>query len=108
MKKIITTIVLGLILAGSVYAGQIYGSLKEEGRAVSANVTFEVTCGGQRYGGQTDGFGAYAVNAGKGKCTLTVHYKGQAPTSDLYSYDNPARYDFDLILVNGQYTLRRK
>jgi hypothetical protein len=110
MKKIVLVIMFGLLLLPvSVYATQIYGSLKEDGRAVPAEVSFEVVCGDQRYVGKTDGYGAYSLNAGRGKCTFKVYYKGQSPTFDVYSYDNPVRYDFDLVLQsNGQYMLRRR
>ena len=106
MKKSIAIIICGLISAVSVSAGQLYGSLKENGRPV--NVAFEIRCPGQSYRGQTDGNGAYAINAVKGRCSLVVYYQGQSPTADIFSYDNPVRYDFDLVQVNGQYTLRRR
>jgi hypothetical protein len=108
MKRSVAVIICGLISAVSVSAGQLYGSLKEDGRSLPANVRFEIRCRAQSYPGQTDGNGAYAINAEKGKCTLTVYYKGQSPAADIYSYDNPVRYDFDLVVINGQYALRRK
>lgn len=107
MKKIVTTILLAVLLPLSVYAAQIYGSLKEEGRAVPG-VKLEVTCNGQTHTGETDGYGAYSVYAERGKCTFKVYHKGQVPTLDIYSYDNPVRYDFDLVLQNGVYALRRR
>jgi hypothetical protein len=109
MKKIVTTILLGLLLPVSVCAGQIYGSLTEGGRPVPANVEFEIKCGEQTYPrGKTDGYGAYSINVGRGKCTFTVYYKNQAPTSVLYSYDRSVRYNFELEAKNGQYELKRK
>jgi hypothetical protein len=109
MKKIVTTILLGLLLPVSVCAGQIYGSLTEGGRPVPAKVGFVVKCEGQEYlKGETDRYGAYSINVGKGKCTLTVYYGGQTPAIDFYAYDKPVRYNFDLELSNGQYLLRRK
>lgn len=109
MKKVNILILLALLLPFSVYAAQIYGSLKEDGRAVPNNTRVEVICNGRTYAGATDGYGAYSVYASdKGRCVIKVYYKNQAPTFDLYSYDNPVRYDFDLVLINGQYTLRRK
>ena len=108
MSRFLTLIIVALVSAVPVYAGQVYGSLKEDGRSVPANVGFELRCPGQAYPGRTDNNGAFAVNAEKGKCILTVHYKGQSPTAVIFSYDNPVRYDFDLVAINGQYTLRRK
>ena len=108
MKRSVAIIIFGLISAASAYAGQLYGSLKEDGRSLPAGVGFEIRCRNQSYSGQTDGNGAYAINTEKGRCTLVVYYKGQSLTADIFSYDNPVRYDFDLVFVNGQYTLRRK
>src|SRR5262245_40115735 len=108
MKRSVAIIIFALISAVSVSAGQIFGSLKEDGRSLPANVQFDIQCKGQKYAGRTDNYGAYAINSEKGKCTLTVYYKGQSLTAPVYSYDNPVRYDFDLVLTNGQYELRRK
>jgi hypothetical protein len=109
MKKIVTSILLGLLLPLSVCAGQIYGSIKEGGRPVPAKVRFEAICRDQTYVGETDGYGAYSINIGKGRCTLKVYYQGQTPTFDLYAYDNAVRYNFELERQgNGQYLLRRK
>ena len=109
MKKVITLILLVLLLPLSVYAAQIYGSLKEDGRAVLERTKLEVICNGKTYTGVTDSYGAYNVFASeKGKCVIKVYHKGQSPSFELYSYDNPVRYDFDLVLQNGQYILRRK
>jgi hypothetical protein len=109
MNKINTLILPVLLLPLSVYAAQVYGSLKEDGRAVPEKTRIEVICNGKTYPGATDSSGAYSVFASeKGKCVFKVYYKGQSPTFDLYSYDNPVRYDFDLVLQNGQYQLRRK
>ncbi|MGI8735166.1 MAG: hypothetical protein ACR2LM_17915 [Pyrinomonadaceae bacterium] len=69
---------------------------------------FEVFCKDGNFSGVTDGFGAYSINVGRGKCTFRLYYKNQTPTYDLYSYDNPLRYDFDVVLQNGTYILRRK
>ena len=110
MKKValMITSALLLLLPVTAYAAQIFGSLKEDGRPVSAKVRFEVVCGAQKYAGETDGYGAYSINTARGKCTFKVYYKGQAPSFDVYSYDNAVRYDFDLVNQNGQYILRRK
>ena len=109
MKKLVATIGLMITLAISIYAGQIYGSLTEDGRSVPAKVKFDVICKEQVFGGETDSYGAYSVNVGRGKCTFKVYYKNQTPTFDLYSSGTPLRYDFDLTRQpNGVYLLRRK
>lgn len=109
MKKIVMTIALGLLLSVSVSAGQIYGTLKEDGRPLPAKVQFEVKCKDDPiYKGETDGYGAYSINVGKGRCTFKLFYKGQAPERVIYSSNNPLRYDFELVSVKGVYELRRK
>jgi hypothetical protein len=110
MKKIAMTIASGLLLSLSVSAAQIYGSLKEDRRPV-ANAKFQVVCAGQKpVDGITDSYGAYTVYVGKGKCIFQLtSYKGQAVKFEpLYSYDKPLRYDFDLVVENGVYKLRRR
>lgn len=109
MKRIITTVMLSLMLSLSVFGGQIYGSLKEDGRSLPAKVKFDVKCKEQVQPGYTDGYGAYSINVVKGRCTFTLYYKSQTLTSVIYSSDNPLRYDFDLVLLpNRVYELRRK
>lgn len=107
MKKALKIIMLTLVLTSAVSAGQIYGSLKEDGRPV-ANATFEVFCPQGSFRGVTDGYGAYSVNVGRGKCTFRLHYRNQQPSFELYSYDSPLRYDFDVVIANGALTLVRR
>jgi hypothetical protein len=107
MKKALKLIFFALILASPVYAGQIYGSLKEDGRPV-ANATFDVFCQGASYRGVTDGYGAYSIAVGRGKCTFRLYHRNQQPSFDLYSTDSPLRYDFDVVNSNGSLTLVRR
>ncbi|MFY9621611.1 MAG: hypothetical protein WAM70_00025 [Pyrinomonadaceae bacterium] len=116
MKKIVMTVTLGLLLSVSVSAGQIYGTLKEDGRPVPANLEIEVNCSGQQSKGKTDSYGAYSLKVGNGKCEFKLYYKGwkgrngeyQFPKVVIYSSNNRLRYDFELVPVNGVYELRRK
>jgi hypothetical protein len=107
MKKALKLIFFALILASPVYAGQIYGSLKEDGRPI-ASATFDVICPQGTYRGVTDGYGAYSINVGRGKCTFRLYYRNQQPSFDLYSYDSPLRYDFDVVNANGSLALVRR
>ena len=109
MKKLVMTMALGLMLSVSVSAGQIYGSLKDDRRAIP-NVKFQVICTGSKpVDGTTDSYGAYSVFVGRGRCIFQTFYKGQtAKFEQLYSYDKPMRYDFDLVLEGGLYKLRRR
>jgi hypothetical protein len=108
MKKLSILLALATLLPMTIFAAQVYGSLKENGQSVSG-VKVEINCNGRAYGVSTDSSGSYNLYAGeKGKCTFKVNYKGQAPTFEIYSYDNPVRYDFDLVNENGRYALKRK
>lgn len=107
MKKALKIMMLTLVLTTPAYAGQIYGSLKEGGRPV-ANVSFEVFCPQGSFRGVTDGYGAYSLNVGRGKCTFRLYYRNQQPSFDLYSYDSPLRYDFDVVDAKNGLSLVRK
>jgi len=94
------------------YAAQVYGNLKEGDRSVQQGVKVEIICGNQTYKGETDRYGSYSVYVPRGKCTLRVNYpvnSNQWPQSDIYSYNDPVRYDFDLVRQpDGTYFLRRR
>ena len=106
----ISIVLLFIFLAPiSATAAQIFGTLKEADQPLPAGVKVETICDGTPYHGETDSYGAYSVFVdAKGKCVFTVRYKGQAVTHDIFSYDNPIRYDFTLVQQNGQYVLKRQ
>jgi hypothetical protein len=58
---------------------------------------------------KTDKAGAFhLVVQEKGKCTVTVHHKGEAPALEVASYDEGVQVDLVLVSANGKYALRRK
>jgi hypothetical protein len=90
-------------------AGQVYGSVTAGGHAVPrAGVT--IRCGGAVSSGGTADDGSYRVNVPQqGRCTLELAGYQGPPSAEVFSYANPARYDFDLVrLPNGRYELRRR
>ncbi len=90
-------------------AGEIYGTIVDADKPVPAGVKIEVTAAGNSYTGETDKFGTYHVYAkDKGKCRLTVHYKGQQPAADIFSYEKATRYDWTVETADGKLTLKRK
>ena len=107
MKEALKIILLALAISSPAYAGQIYGSLKEDGRPI-ANATFDVVCPQGSFRGTTDGYGAYSINVGRGKCTFRLYYRDQQPSLDLFSNDSPLRYDFDVVNSNGSLSLVRR
>jgi len=92
----------------SAFAGNIFGSLTESKQPIKgASVT--VTCGSENYEGGTDADGAYSVRAeATGRCTFSVNYKDQTVETEVFSYNQPTRYDFDLVMEGGKYVLKKK
>lgn len=110
MKKVLLSALLLIAAAAQVWAAQVYGSLKINGQPAKAAVRIEIMCGsGKPFAGDTDQYGAYRINVPEtGKCTLKVRYGNQDVPYAIYSYDQAVRYDFDLVMENGKYALRRR
>jgi hypothetical protein len=91
-------------------AGEVFGSVTENGKSVGEGVKLEIVAANKSaYVDSTDKFGAYRVFVKeKGKCAITVHYKSQALSAELFSYDKSLRYDWILEAKEGKYSLRRK
>ena len=107
--KSLTCVLLILFTASAALAGEIYGTISEAGKPVSAGVKVEVTVADSTYTGETDSFGTYHVYAKeKGKCTLTVHYKGQKPAASIFSYEKATRYDWTVETADDKLILKRK
>ena len=108
--KSLVFVVFSFFLGSAALAGEIYGTIEDAGKPVSAGVKVEVTAAGNTYTGDTDKFGAYHVFAkDKGKCTLAVHLKGQKPAASIFSYEKATRYDWIVETANdGTLTLKRK
>jgi hypothetical protein len=109
MKTKAFTLLAFCFFPSSLFAAQVYGTLRESGRPVEPNVKVEVKCGNSPYSAVTDTYGSYRLFAKETmKCTLRVYYKGQTPETNIDSYNDPAHYDFDLVLQGQQYQLVRK
>jgi hypothetical protein len=110
MRTMFSSFVMLLLFAAPAFAAQVYGTLRDGDRPVQQGVQVVVTCpGNHTYSGATDAGGVYRINIPeKGKCTLQVQYNGQAPTTDIYSFDEATKYDFDLVQQGGGYALRRR
>jgi hypothetical protein len=90
-------------------AGEIFGTISESGKLVPAGVKVEIAASGKQYAGETDKFGAYRLYVNeKGKAALTVYLKDQKPTAEVLSFDRATRYDWDIEVVDGKMTLKRK
>src|SRR5262245_59226247 len=110
MKKLVVCAILLAAAATLASAGEVLGKITAGGASVGDAATVAAKCGGKDYPAvKTDKSGSYhLVLAEKGKCTLTVGYKGQTATIDVASYDDAAQADLVLESKDGKLTARRK
>ncbi len=105
-----TLVALALVIAAvptAAFAGEIYGTIKEQGKPVKEGVQVTVLCGDTSAAGQTDKNGAYRLFAAEeGKCTLTVKVGDEAPSVAIHSYADSAKYNLVLEKKDSKYTLR--
>jgi hypothetical protein len=96
-----------LVCAASSLGGEIYGTIKEDGKPVGKDVVVTVELGGKSYPKSTDGFGSYRIFVtDPGKCTVKVAFKGQLISSEIESYSTPVRFDLAIKNKDGKYSLR--
>lgn len=109
IKNSVLMLVLFLAFSSITLAGEIFGTLREGGKAVAKGIKVEIVTPKKTYTAVTDAYGSYRLYVPeKGKFTLSVYYKEQKPTFDLYSYDKSTRYDMSLETKEGKYSLKRK
>ena len=111
MKKI--PMLLLVILCAPILgmAAQIYGNLRWNNASVGANVPVKIQCDEGPYEGRTDDYGSYNVPLRPSrKCQLYVYFGNQwSRPFDVYPYEDPVRYDFDLVgQGDGTIALRRR
>ena len=108
MRLVVPVLLLVLGVAPAALAGNIYGSITEAGKGVSA-AKLEVACGASKYTAETDANGAFKLFAkDQGKCMLKVAYQGQEPTFEVNSFEGSVQYDLVLEKQAGKYILKRK
>ena len=109
MKSTVRVLLLLLLFASCVVAGEVYGTITDGSKPIATGVKVEIGASGKVYTAETDKFGSYRIFVKeKGKCALTVHLKEQSPSVDLFSYDRSTRYDWILETNDGKLSLRRK
>jgi hypothetical protein len=109
MKLISIALLAFALLLSRGVAGELYGTISENGKPVAAGLKLEIRVGDKVHSAQTDKFGSYRmVVREKGKCTLTLHVKNQSPSIELFSYDKSSRYDWILETKEGKLSFRRK
>src|SRR5512135_3024356 len=98
--KLLTCLMLVFLATAVAMAGELYGTINDAGKPVPAGVKIEVVVAGKSFAGETDNLGTYHIFATeKGKGSLTMTYKGQKPTADVFSYERSTRYDWDVEVV---------
>jgi len=107
MKALLLSIALLVSIPFAASAGEVYGTIKEDGKPVKDGLKVELACGAKPIAGETDKFGAYRLFAPEeGKCTLTVRIGTENPSVTVHSFADSARYNVVLERKDGKYTLR--
>lgn len=114
MRKVAILLLVSLVFPLSTLVAQVFGSIKFENRSVGEGVEIRVRCGEKAEKGErnlkTDRFGSYSEYLPSGKCTFEVNLKGEwSMPYDIYADKNdPIRYDFELVRIDGQLKLERR
>jgi hypothetical protein len=109
MRVLGIVVLVVLLAANRLCAGEVYGSIMEGSKPVGAGVKVEINASGKLYTAETDKFGSYRMFVKeKGKCVLTIVVREQSVSVDLFSYERSTRYDWLLEVKDGKTTVRRK
>lgn len=109
MKKIPGWGMLLLFFSTPVWAGEIYGSIRQGKRSIGAGTKVEIQCGRNAYAAETDRYGSYRLYLPeKGRCRLRVQVGARPPSMEIYSYEGSVRYDLVLERQGEKYFLRRE
>lgn len=103
------TLLALIACATSSFAGEIYGTIKENDKPVGKGIPITITPGADNAPKETDEFGGYRIFVPQvGPCTMTITFKGKPITCPVQSYTKPIRFDLVVENTNGQPTLRRQ
>jgi hypothetical protein len=109
MKTIIVYLVLFTASLSLVFGGEIYGTIKENGKPIRAGVKVQILINDKSQETSTDNRGFYSIYVTeRGKGELIIHYDNQIPSHPIYSSSAAVRYDFALVEENGKYILKRE
>lgn len=90
------------------WAGEIYGTLFENGKSLSSEARVEITLGGKVYPGTSGRDGSYRLFIpDKGRGELKIYIGNQNATIKVFSSDNSVRYDLSLQRQGGKLMLLR-
>lgn len=103
------TLLAFIASVASSFAGEIYGTIKENGKPVGKGIEVSITPDKYTASKQTDEFGGYRIFVREvGPCTVNISFKGKTISCPIQSYTKPTRFDLVVENTNGQYTLRRQ
>ena len=91
-------------------AGQIYGTIVADGQPIK-DTDIEIKCGEEAPSkGKTAADGAYRINVPQqGQCTLALPKHEGRPSAVIFSSQNPAAFNFDLVKnADGKFELKRR
>ena len=102
-------IILSVFGSSAALAGHLYGTLSIQGQKLPTGVPIQVKCT-STYTGNTTPDSSYDISVQEtGKCSFLVGLNGNTYVShEVFSYNEPTRYDFELVSIGGQYILQRK
>ncbi len=107
MKRLVVLALALATIPTIAAAGEIYGTITENGAPVKEGMKVGLVCGEKSHTGETDKNGAYRLFADEqGKCTLSVTVGAEKPSTTVHSFSDSARYNLILEKKDGKYTLR--
>jgi len=110
MRRLVPlSLAFSLCLPAAAHAGNLYGTLWLNNKP-APGAQIKITCADRQFDQTTDSEGEYRIFVSeKGRCIFRVTVGGQSGQTDVASYDNAIKYDFDLIpQKGGGYTLARR
>ncbi len=109
MRTLLSRVFFLLLALETAYAGQIYGSIADHGKAVPG-AAIAIDCGGTVASGATAADGSYRVHVPReGRCSFTVTIQGRRGSLVVFSYQTPSQYDFEVERrPDGTFELKRR
>ena len=80
-------------------AGQVYGTLRDaNGKGMAGIQIVIVSPAKVSYEGKTGADGSYQIFVKEtGRCEFQAHVEGKTATANVFSYADPAKYEFELV-----------
>lgn len=106
MKLNLGLVVFLFLIPATAEAGQIFGSLLQNGKVIRSEQTLVLRCGGATEEFKTDSLGGYRVTiSGDGQCELSLKNSDASPTK-IFLSKKPVRYDFEIVRTDSGRALK--